>query len=111
VLGFTRGAEEGQTADPWPAAIRAPMLDMLKENRVSSRLDGWKPPKGDRAGLLLKHNWYGRRFLQSHEPMPAGLRAVVLSRVSRDGEIGVMYMFLRSKVDLGAAAAPAAGPR
>jgi hypothetical protein len=83
----------------WPR-FAGPVLDMLKENYVLSKLEGFKIPEADPAAALLKQNRYGRRFLQPNDPSPIGIWTAVLARISKDGERGLMYTFLRAKPGL-----------
>lgn len=85
--------------DCWPGA-RGPMLDMLRENRVFSTLEGVRIPIGDPAQHLLSQNLYGRRLLQANDPSPMGIWAPVLAKVSEDKAHEVMYTFLRAKPGL-----------
>lgn len=96
-----RALELHDTGPPsfWPR-FAGPVLDMLKENYVLSKLEGLKIPKADPAAALLKQNSYGRRFLQPNDSSPIGIWATVLARISKDGERGLMYTFLRAKPGL-----------
>jgi hypothetical protein len=76
------------------------VLDMLKENCVLSKLEGLAIPEDDPAAALLKQNEYGRLFLQPNDPSPIGIWSTVLTRISKDGERGLMYKFLRAKPGL-----------
>jgi hypothetical protein len=86
-------------AESWSRAC-GPVLDMLNENRVLSKLEGIPIPVRDPAAHLLRQNRYGRRLLQAHDPSPMGIWAAVLARVSEGNHHEVMYAFLRAKPGL-----------
>lgn len=86
-------------ADIWPRHS-GPVLEMLKDNRVLSGVEGIDLAEDDPVALVLKQNRYGRRFLHANDSSPIGIWAPVLANVSQNKEYGVMYKFLRAKPDL-----------